>query len=575
MSDQEKILIVDDDEGIAQTLAFSLQRLGYVTVVVGTGADAIARMRAVPYNVALIDIKLPDVDGVNLLAALRTIRPDTALIVVTGYASLETALMALNSGAAGYIIKPFKIGEVLDKVKDVLEHQRLIVENRRLYHEIEQELIGRKRTEEVERQQRALAEALRHTAEALASTLSLEDVLDLILAEAGRVVPHDTATVMLIEEDVARAVRSRGYVERGLATWVLSMRLPIAEMYSLCKMMETGQPLVIPDTHRDSGWTIYPQTSWIRSYVGAPIRAKGRVIGFVNLNSPVPGFFNATYAERLQYFADQAGVAIENARLYSSLQATNTQLQEALRAKDEMIQNVSHELRTPLSLLKGYIELMESGSLGSLNTGIEQAMQVMHRQADRLHFMVNRLLVLQTFSVSSLRLIEFDLGRWLRDAMRAWNARVTSAGLRLRLDVAPMPIAIRADPQYLGQIIENLLDNAIKFSPNGGTVTVMASIAAGSCQPHALAGNGSRPTVILAVADEGIGIPQDKLERVFDRFFQAAGGATRPFGGMGIGLSLCRAIVQGHGGQIWVESKGEGRGSVFYVALPLAESDPT
>ena len=111
----------------------------------------------------------------------------------------------------------------------------------------------------------------------------------------------------------------------------------------------------------------FPEVEWLRSYAGAPIVSKGQVIGFLNLDSVTPGHFTQEHALRLQAFANQAGIAIENARLYSSLQEANAQLRIALQAKEEMTQNVSHELRTPLTLIMGYVELMETGQLGSLN----------------------------------------------------------------------------------------------------------------------------------------------------------------------------------------------------------------
>jgi signal transduction histidine kinase len=114
-----------------------------------------------------------------------------------------------------------------------------------------------------------------------------------------------------------------------------------------------------------------------------------------------------------------------------------------------------------------------------------------------------------------------------------------------------------ADPELLRQVIVNLLDNAVKFSPRGGTVRIRARAKDGQA--------------ILAVSDEGIGIAPGKLPRLFERFYQADGSATRHYGGMGIGLALCRAIVQAHGGRIWAESRGADQGSTFYIALPLTK----
>jgi PAS domain S-box-containing protein len=180
-----------------------------------------------------------------------------------------------------------------------------------------QDITERKQAEVAEREQRALAEALRDTATALNSTLDFEDLLERILANAGRVMPHDTANIMLLEDGIVRVVRGRGYAERGLAGFVAGLRFPLAEITSLRDMAATNRPLAVPDTQAYPDWKRWPGIDWVRSYAGAPIRVKGQVIGFLNLDSTVPGFFTQTHAERLQAFADQAGVAIENARLYA------------------------------------------------------------------------------------------------------------------------------------------------------------------------------------------------------------------------------------------------------------------
>jgi signal transduction histidine kinase len=232
-------------------------------------------------------------------------------------------------------------------------------------------------------------------------------------------------------------------------------------------------------------------------------------------------------------------------------------LQTALKAKDDMIRNVSHELRTPLGLIYGYIELMETGDLGPLTAKQERAVQTLRQQGDRLRFMVERLLALQTLDPEKMRWEQVDLSQWLRQAMRPWEARIakSKAKIELQLDVPPSLPPLIADPDFMGQIIGNLLDNAIKFSPQGGQVRVSAWTESGQ--------------VIMAVSDHGIGIPPDKLQQIFERFYQVDASSTRRYGGMGIGLALCRAIAEAHGGRVWAESAGNGQGSTFYVALPM------
>ena len=182
------------------------------------------------------------------------------------------------------------------------------------------DITQRKRTEQAEREQRVLAEALRDTAAVLTSTLELDKVLDYILSDVERVVPHNTANIMLVDSSghVARVVRTKGFADPALESVVRAREYPLADYASLRRMTDTGQALVVVDTQSKADWVVFPETSWIHSYVGAPIRQRGQLLGFLNLNSDQPGFFTLAHAERLQAFADQAAMALANARLYES-----------------------------------------------------------------------------------------------------------------------------------------------------------------------------------------------------------------------------------------------------------------
>lgn len=166
---------------------------------------------------------------------------------------------------------------------------------------------------QAEREARELAEALRDTAAALSGTLDFDELLDRILDNVVRVVPHDSVNIMLIEQECAHVVRARFNSTRKDLT--LNERLVIAETPNLRQMVETGQAFVVEDTQNNPAWIELPETRWIRSHLGAPVCVKGKVIGFLSLDSATPNFFNATHVPRLQAFADQAALALENARL--------------------------------------------------------------------------------------------------------------------------------------------------------------------------------------------------------------------------------------------------------------------
>ncbi|MBI5650857.1 MAG: GAF domain-containing protein [Chloroflexi bacterium] len=221
--------------------------------------------------------------------------------------------------------------------------------------------LERARAETAEREQRAMAEALRDTAAALNSTLDFDQVLDHILDNVGRVVPHDTSNIMLIEGAVARVARCRGYAERHAEQWVFQERFELSRYANIRRVARTdGFPDLIPDTTRYAGWINNPETAWIRSHLGAPIRAKNRVIGILNLDSATPGYFSAAHAIRLQAFADQAAIALENARL----------LRETARRADEFaaLYATAGDLAAPQRSLPILLQAIVERAIALLNT---------------------------------------------------------------------------------------------------------------------------------------------------------------------------------------------------------------
>lgn len=177
-------------------------------------------------------------------------------------------------------------------------------------------ITARKQAELAEKEQHRLAEALLRTSEALSSSLKLDEVLEQILVNAGKVIANDSMTIMLIEGEKLRVVRHRGYTERGAQQLFANHEFSIDDFPTLRLMIDTHQPSIIPDVHNSSIWKRFQEMDWIRSYAGVPICRREEVIGFLNLDSSTPNFFTPAHAQSLAAFASQAAVAIENARLY-------------------------------------------------------------------------------------------------------------------------------------------------------------------------------------------------------------------------------------------------------------------
>jgi PAS domain S-box-containing protein len=238
---------------------------------------------------------------------------------------------------------------------------------------ITRDMTDRYRIEQAERDQRALAEALRDTAQALTSTLDLDDVLDRILENLGRVIPHDMASIMLLEDGISTIVRARGQGPQGEAGQRMSGRqLSLDKVAGLRRMVRKGEPLVIPDVKDYPDWVSFPPSAWVRSHAAAPIMFGDETLGFITVDSARPGFFSAPHGEHLRSFASQAAIAIRNARLYSELEDHNAALERAVAgATTELRQTLKRQRAILHSSPDAILTLDAAGKIDSANPAFD------------------------------------------------------------------------------------------------------------------------------------------------------------------------------------------------------------
>ncbi len=213
----------------------------------------------------------------------------------------------------------------------------------RLKRLLQEQIEEHKRIQARELEQRILKEALQETVAAMSNTLDLDKVLDHILDTVKRVTPYDGANVLFIESDLVHVVRQRGYHEKGVEEDWLKQPIPLARLAALQRMMDMGTPLATPNTINSSIGFSFPGSNWINSNVIAPIRLKDKTLGFLSLDSATPGFFTQNHAEQLQVFADQAAIAIQNARLYDRAKRAAV-LEERSRLANELHDTISQTL---------------------------------------------------------------------------------------------------------------------------------------------------------------------------------------------------------------------------------------
>ncbi len=268
----------------------------------------------------------------------------------------------------------------LEMTRRLAEFYGLAVQRWEVEEALRLALDDSQRLVQAEREQRELAETLREIVDLLVTAPDQDGLFHRLLEQVGRVVPFDRAVIYLVEGDHVRAVHSAGFDRFQVENDVPKFSYRIDDHPNLSWMYKTGLPIVIPDTHQDPDWVVYPETSYIRSYAGVPIRDHLQVIGFLDVNSVVPGFYNQSHIERLTIFSDEAAIALENARL---LEETRRRLGEL-----EVINKISASLRT-VETLDQMLPIFLDGLLNALELK-DGAMILYNPETDTLRLNVRR-----------------------------------------------------------------------------------------------------------------------------------------------------------------------------------------
>lgn len=416
--------------------------------------------------------------------------------------------------------------------------------------------IAKVRLLESERRRRQEAEILRQVSAALTSTLDLQQVLDNILLHLEKLIPCDSACVFLREDRYVRAMAGHRLPHPAS---VIGQLFP-ADNPLVEEIYRTARPVILADAQADPRFEGWGGTERVHAWMGVPLIVRGELIGHLTLDNLEAGAYGETEAALAQAFANQAAVAIENARLYAEVQTRAHELRTALlkqqeldRMRNEFIQNVSHELRTPLAIVLGYAELLESGELGELAPDQREPVSIIARRGRMLKKLVDDLTVILEAEAGEVNQEQVNLAEMVNLLATDFQMAAAKAMLSLTVEIEPGGCWVIGDSSQLRRVLDNLIGNAIKFTPPHGRITVRVWQEAGQA--------------ILEVSDTGIGIPADQLERIFERFYQVDGSMSRRYGGVGLGLALVKEIVQAHGGRVSVQST-PGQGSTFRVTLP-------
>lgn len=292
-----------------------------------------------------------------------------------------------------------------------------------------------------------------------------------------------------------------------------------------------------------------------------PMESKGKKIGLIFIGIQreyTPGDIELNL---LSTIADQMAIAVENAGVYEKEKEAVKRLIDIDRMKTELLSMVSHELRTPLTSIKGFLVHFLSGTTGPINDDQKRFLEIMSREGDHLLELIDGLLEFSRIErgIFSIKKEHVQIERLINGISEATRPQFESKKIKLALDLNTGDAAFMGDDLKVGQVLKNLIANAIKFSREGTEVGISSRIL----EPN---------SIEVRVKDSGIGMDREHLGKIFNKFYQVDGSLTRKIGGLGLGLAISKEIVEAHGGRIWAESEGPGKGSTFIFTLPMLKS---
>ena len=422
----------------------------------------------------------------------------------------------------------------------------IAIENVRLFNE----------TKEALEQQKASGEILGTISNSIADT---QPVFDKILRSCERLFAGKQVGINLVAPD--GQIRIGAYYGPGREELERLTPFPPGDGSGSGAAIAHGRVMHYPDAQAEE---VPPTTRrgcaaiGVRAAIFAPMLWEGRGIGVIFVGRDYVGAFSEKEIALLKTFADQAVIAIQNARLFREIQEKSAQLEIANKHKSDFLANMSHELRTPLNAIIGFSEVLIERMFGEVNAKQADYLKDIHESGRHLLSLINDILDLSKIEAGrmELELSSFHLPTAISNAMTLVRERAQRHGIQLGTEVDPRLGEFQGDERKLKQILLNLLSNAVKFTPDGGRVDVSAKL--------------DTTVVEIAVKDTGIGIAPEDQTLVFEEFRQVGRDVTRKAEGTGLGLALTKKFVELHGGRIGLASS-PGKGSTFTITLPIRQ----
>jgi signal transduction histidine kinase/DNA-binding response OmpR family regulator len=540
-STRAKVLIIDDEKSITDLLSDMLGDNDFLTVSFNDAELAMDYLNVNSVDVILVDLILPKMSGMEILEDARRIDPDVEVVMMTGYATLETAVEAMQKGAYGYLKKPFDINEVVTEVAKAAEK-----------HELKTLL------------------ALHEASKSIFSSIELNELLRNIIEQVAKVLKADESSIMLFDDEDHLYIAASS----GLQSQVTNdTRVALCESIS-GKIAIDKKPVILPfPTDDSSELNELCRREDIKSSIVHPIIAKNKVFGVLNLNRTKIGeSFNLSDLQKASLFVSMMAQSIESANLYSDLEKKIEELNQAYRklqsqqekivqsekltALGKMIGGISHEINNPLTIILGFSEYMIKSADSEKD---QETLKKIFDSAQRCRKIINNLVCFGQPRTAEKRTIKID--EIIEDVIEMANYDLRSHNIEIKKEFEKEMPRIMADPEQLKDVFSHAIDNAIfavreKNGPSGSSIVVRAGV------------RGRR--ILVQITDNGTGIKKSDMNNIFDPFF-----TTKEVGaGHGLGLSTAYGIVKDHGGEISASSV-DGEGATISIELPYQPGTAT
>jgi signal transduction histidine kinase/FixJ family two-component response regulator len=532
-----RLLIVDDESALMTALCNTLEIEGYATTGFTSARQALETMRERQFDLLLTDLMMPEMDGIALLRVAQEIDRDLAGIVMTGHGTIETAVRALRDGALDYVLKPFRLDNLLPVITRALETRRLRTENIQLREAV----------------------SIYELSRAITMGLSHDEIVQRTVAAAAQ--QSDAGAVCVLvptaEGRELQVAGTSGASDQWSAEQRFAIDAPIVRWVALAR-----EQLSAWDASNELEAVFAPPFPGASPGVALPIVAGGNFYGILRFSSLTtqrrltPGQIKA-----LDILASTAAAAFEAASLLTQLRTLNQDLEHRVRERTQELQaanadleafsySVSHDLRAPLRAVDGFCQMFIDDFGAGIPAEGRRILDKACAGASRMNQLIDDLLRFARFSRQPLQMRPVQMNGLVRRVMANFEDQL--CGRSVQLQVAELPDCV-GDGSLLEQVFTNLLSNALKFT---------------AARPHSHVEIGTSRGAgeqIYFIKDNGVGFDMKYADRLFGVFQRLH--SQSEFEGTGIGLSIVHRIVRRHGGRTWAESVPE-EGATFYFSLP-------